>query len=252
MAAALEVRDHPYTQQAFSLNKNHRQDNPPRRCRSHRCDRGQIRNRPRSEKTSTDFSWCVPRYLAHSPCTGLKHASRYVPRERLLSTDELAAIWRAADVMERYGRVGALSHCDWPAMQSDNLTASRMDRPQEKPTYQVPCIGHERQPEPHHPARRARSFLLGGDRPTTYQGKKKLELDRLSGVTGWTLHDIRRAFASGLASLGVALPVIERLLAHRSGSFAGIVGIYQRYDFLIALSGCYPHPQHVGCCQAPE
>jgi hypothetical protein len=34
-----------------------------------------------------------------------------------------------------------------------------------------------------------------------------------------------------MASLGIGLPVIERLLAHRSGSFAGIVGVYQHYSF---------------------
>ena len=51
-------------------------------------------------------------------------------------------------------------------------------------------------------------------------------------MQGWTLHDLRRTFASGLASLGVSLPVIERLLNHVSGSFGGIVGGYQRYDYM--------------------
>jgi hypothetical protein len=46
-----------------------------------------------------------------------------------------------------------------------------------------------------------------------------------------TLHDIRRSVASGMAKLGISLPVIERVLNHVSGSFAGIVGIYQRHDF---------------------
>jgi hypothetical protein len=35
-----------------------------------------------------------------------------------------------------------------------------------------------------------------------------------------------------LARLGVALPVIEKILAHRSGSFKGVVGVYQRHSFL--------------------
>jgi hypothetical protein len=34
-----------------------------------------------------------------------------------------------------------------------------------------------------------------------------------------------------MARLGVSLPVIERVLNHVSGSFAGIVGVYQRHDF---------------------
>ena len=34
-----------------------------------------------------------------------------------------------------------------------------------------------------------------------------------------------------MAQLGIALPVIEKILAHSSGSFSGIVGVYQRYEF---------------------
>jgi hypothetical protein len=30
----------------------------------------------------------------------------------------------------------------------------------------------------------------------------------------------------------VQLPVIERLLNHVSGSFGGVVGVYQRFDFM--------------------
>ena len=34
-----------------------------------------------------------------------------------------------------------------------------------------------------------------------------------------------------MAKLGISLPVIEKILNHVSGSFAGIVGVYQRHDF---------------------
>ena len=33
------------------------------------------------------------------------------------------------------------------------------------------------------------------------------------------------------ARLGINLPVIEKVLNHSSGSFAGIVGVYQRHNF---------------------
>jgi integrase len=45
------------------------------------------------------------------------------------------------------------------------------------------------------------------------------------------MHDIRRTVATGMAKLGINLPVIEKLLNHVSGSFAGIVGVYQRHSF---------------------
>ena len=47
----------------------------------------------------------------------------------------------------------------------------------------------------------------------------------------WVLHDLRRTVASGMARLGVRLPVIEKILNHASGTFRGIVGVYQRHDF---------------------
>ena len=34
---------------------------------------------------------------------------------------------------------------------------------------------------------------------------------------------------SGMARLGINLPVIEKVLNHTSGSFAGIVGVYQKH-----------------------
>ena len=57
-------------------------------------------------------------------------------------------------------------------------------------------------------------------------------LDRLSRVTAWTLHDLRRTYATNLAKLGVPIHIIERLLNHVSGSFAGIVSVYQRHQYL--------------------
>lgn len=47
----------------------------------------------------------------------------------------------------------------------------------------------------------------------------------------WTLHDIRRTVASGMARLGINLPTIEKVLNHVSGSFGGIVAVYQRHTF---------------------
>jgi integrase len=47
----------------------------------------------------------------------------------------------------------------------------------------------------------------------------------------WRLHDLRRTAASGMARLGVPVAVVEKVLNHVSGTFAGIVSVYQRHDF---------------------
>lgn len=51
-------------------------------------------------------------------------------------------------------------------------------------------------------------------------------------IAPWHLHDLRRTAASGMARLGVSVSVVEKVLNHISGTFAGIVGVYQRHDFL--------------------
>jgi hypothetical protein len=46
----------------------------------------------------TLFRWCVRRrLLQHSPLEGLELPSKWKPRERVLSDDELRAVWTAAD-----------------------------------------------------------------------------------------------------------------------------------------------------------
>lgn len=47
----------------------------------------------------------------------------------------------------------------------------------------------------------------------------------------WVFHDLRRTMASGMARLGITLPTIERCLNHVSGSFGGIVGVYQQHEY---------------------
>jgi hypothetical protein len=46
-----------------------------------------------------------------------------------------------------------------------------------------------------------------------------------------TVHDLRRTAATGLQRLGVRLEVTEAVLNHVGGSRAGVVGVYQRFDW---------------------
>jgi hypothetical protein len=72
-----------------------------------------------------------------------------------------------------------------------------------------------------------------GKAPVGHWHRIKPELDAHMGSTApWVVHDIRRTVATGMAKLGIAIPVIERLLAHKSGTFKGVVGTYQRHAFL--------------------
>ena len=75
-------------------------------------------------------------------------------------------------------------------------------------------------------------FTTNGKTPISGWTNSKRDLDRISGVKDWRLHDLRRTVATGLQKLGIPLQVTEAVLGHTSGSRAGVVGIYRRHDFL--------------------
>jgi integrase len=69
-------------------------------------------------------------------------------------------------------------------------------------------------------------------------GATKEKLDALMQVhlgrefPHFTLHDIRRTFTTKLAELGVSSDIADRMLNHVSGNFAGVKGVYQKYEYL--------------------
>jgi len=177
----------------------------------------------------TFFNWCVPRYLTHSPMAGLDPPSRYVPRERVLTDEELKAVWKASEPMGNYGvlvrlliltgqRVGQYLPFSQAWVQNDAVVfpASVMKGKREHIIPVTPLAAE----------------LLGKLDPCTYQGKPKLKLDEASGVTAWTLHDLRRTFATNLAALRTPIHVTEKLLNHVSGTVSGVAAIYNRHTYM--------------------
>ena len=59
----------------------------------------------------------------------------------------------------------------------------------------------------------------------------------MSGVKNWRLHDLRRTCVSGMARLGVAPHVADKILNHQAGTISGVAAVYQRHDFLAERQG---------------
>ncbi len=73
-------------------------------------------------------------------------------------------------------------------------------------------------------------FVLNGkDRPFGDHSGAKEKVD--PAIRSWTLHDLRRSFASGLQRLGIAPHIVELALNHHSGTFSGVAGIYQGHRY---------------------
>jgi integrase len=75
-------------------------------------------------------------------------------------------------------------------------------------------------------------FTTTGTTPISGWSKAKIKLDALMGsVEPWVIHDLRRTAITGMARAGADLHVIERAVNHVSGTFGGIVSIYQKHKF---------------------
>ncbi|EKO3966254.1 site-specific integrase [Vibrio fluvialis] len=74
------------------------------------------------------------------------------------------------------------------------------------------------------------AFVLGEEKaPETVSQQGRFFWQRLEHEEAWTLHDIRRTFATRLNELGVAPYIVEQLLGH---SLGGVMAIYNRSQYL--------------------
>lgn len=69
-------------------------------------------------------------------------------------------------------------------------------------------------------------------RPLSRASQSRIAEEAAVGADDWTLHDLRRTTATFLAKLDTAPHVIERVLNHVSGSFAGVAGVYDRHAYV--------------------
>jgi integrase len=194
------------------------------------------------------FAWLVARdALAVSPATGVERPHKEKIRSRILTDDELRALWLAC------GHEGASGE----AIRLMILTGARRGEVGEMPwrevdqDHQLWNLPAERTKNgrPHTIPLSRQAWTLIGTRPRfadcnfifSADGKRAVNnwdevKHRISAKAGipadtWRLHDLRRTCASGMQKLGVSVPVIEKALNHISGTFRGIVGVYQQHDY---------------------
>ena len=62
----------------------------------------------------------------------------------------------------------------------------------------------------------------------------RVELSTKKGasIPGWTLHDLRRTAATGMAKLKIFPHVTDKVLNHVSGTISGVAAIYNRFEYL--------------------
>jgi integrase len=202
------------------------------------------------------FNWCVARDVIQvSPCTLVTPPSPERSRDRVLSDDELRMVWNAAEgegwpfgplvkllilTGQRLAEVGEMR---WDELDLANkLWTLPAERVKNGVRHEVPLSDSAIDIIASLPRiKTTKGFVFTTRRDAAVSGysRAKDSLDAAIRVAAagapvvehWTFHDLRRTMASGMARLGIQLPVIEKVLNHTSGSFRGVVGVYQRHSF---------------------
>jgi len=166
-------------------------------------------------------------------------SSKERARARVLSDDELRAVWKAAEAAA--GPFGAF-------VRFLLLTGARRAEASKLAwdeiidgVWLLPAARNKVKQELARPLSAvAQSLLAGlskiGRHAFTYNGTKpftdfttqKTRLDAACGVKDWTLHDLRRTARSLLSRAGIAPDIAERCLGH---VMPGVRGTYDRHDY---------------------
>jgi integrase len=194
----------------------------------------------------TFLRWCVGRaVLDQSPAEGVPLPAKEVSRDRVLDDRELARVILAArNIGGPYGGiVEFLALTGQRREEVAGLTWQELDLEQQ--LWTIPK-SRTKNAKAHvvHLSEQSIGVLKRADQrgPLVFSqlgtksfqefSRAKSVLDQLSGVTGWRLHDLRRTCVSGMARLGVAPHVADKILNHQAGTISGVAAVYQRHEFL--------------------
>lgn len=192
------------------------------------------------------FAWCVERGIVeHSPAAGIKAPSREVDRDRVLSDDEIKAVWQAAEGMgwpfgplvhllaltaQRRDEVAGMAWAEIDLARA--LWTIPKERAKNGLAHEVPLNGPALCILEQAPRLGALVFSTTGQTPVSGFSKAKARLDARCGVTDWTLHDLRRTATTGMAQLGIPPHVADKVLNHKTGSIRGVAAVYNRHAYL--------------------
>jgi integrase len=168
----------------------------------------------------------------------LKAADRM--RTRVLSDDELRSIWSAASSRPApfHSAVKLILLTATRRNEAIRMTWDEIDKHGD---WTIPAARYKTKADTLIPLSRAAQAVLAevprigrfifshdGKRPITGFSRPKRVLDRDSGVSGWTIHDLRRTARSLMSRAGVPADHAERCLGHVIG---GVRGVYDRHAY---------------------
>jgi integrase len=162
-------------------------------------------------------------------------------RDRILTDDELRAIWKAAEGST--GPWGAFVRFLLLTATRRNESARMVRAELSKGDWMIPAGRYKTKGDVVLPLSAAARALLDGlpqidkcpyffttdgKRAIAGFSKAKKDFDKACGVTGWTLHDLRRTARSLMSRAGIAADIAERCMGH---VIPGVRGVYDRHKY---------------------
>ena len=224
------------------------------------AERGTISARRSMAYARACYGWAIKRDLLEAnPFKGIAPPGRENPRERVLTDEEVRAIWRASASLDlipsafvrllllTLQRVNEVAGMRWDELADDRSTWTiPASRAKNGKTHLV------------HLASIARTILAGlphmEGNPLVFSGRRggglagfshrkaaleaAISKERSEGgvqppkLPDWRFHDFRRTGVTMLANMGVAPHVADKLLNHITGTIQGVAAVYQRAEFL--------------------
>ena len=215
-------------------------------------------------------AWAVERGIVEaSPCEKVRAPASETTRDRVLTDEEIRAAWAAFDsagwpfgpiaqlLLLTGQRLREVGEAPWSEIDLEAKTWTiPKERAKNAVAHEVPLSEVALQVLATLPrveaGRRPAGFLFttNGKTPVSGFSRAKDGFDRamLAGLRKaaaehgedpakvetpqhWTLHDLRRTSASGMAGLGIAPHVVEAALNHKSGTIKGVAAVYNRYTY---------------------
>lgn len=161
-------------------------------------------------------------------------------RDRILTDDELRAVWKAAgastgpfDYLVRFILLTATRRNEAARMPDTELSGNDWIIPgaryKTKLDHVIPLSQAARDLLAKVPRIKGVPYIFTtGSEPISGFSKFKADFDEECGVTGWTLHDLRRTGRSLMSRAGVDANHAERCLGHVIG---GVRGTYDRHAY---------------------
>jgi integrase len=193
----------------------------------------------------TFLRWCVGRaVLECSPAEGVPLPIKEIARDRVLSDDELARVIIAArKIGGTYG--GIVELLALTAQRREEVARAAPDEFDLVQRIWILPKCRTKNGKSHivhlsdeaiivlKATNRTGAFIFSlSGKPFQKFSRAKRQLDALSGVKEWRLHDLRRTCVSGMARLGIAPHIADKILNHQSGTISGVAAVYQRHEFL--------------------